>query len=387
MFAPSIAKRFLSANKKQTLGIIMGIAIGVAVQIFVGSLIGGLQQTLLNSAVGNSPHITITSTTNNSRIVNYSNAVSTIKGIDGVKTVITVEDAQGFVQNFSRDQLVLMRGFDIEAANSIYGYLGSKLNGSAPAKLGDVMVGKDSAKEHNFRLSDKLRIQRSLSNPNSTYDVTITGIYDLGVSSINSLWIITNYETTNAIFSFGANITSIEIQVSSPLNAKDIQAKISNAITLPNTTISNWEDQNSQLLSGFQAQSISTYMIQAFVLVSVVIGISSVLAITVVQKSRQLGILKAMGTNDKQTATMFVTEGALFGALGVSLGVILGLFMFWGFATNVTDSNGAPLIGFYLDPTLISITAIISVVACIVAALIPAIRASRLSVIEVIRNG
>jgi len=365
----------------------MGIAVGVAVQIFVGSLIGGLQQTLLQNTIGHSPHITITSTTNNSRIVNYAGSVSTIKRIDGVKTVISVEDAEAFVQTFKRDQLVLIRGFDIEAANAIYGYLSSKLNGSAPAKLGDVMVGKDSAVEHNLKLGDKLRIQKSLGNPNSTYNVTITGIYDLGVSSINSLWIITNYNTTNAIFNFGANITSIEIQITSPFSARDIATKISTLVTLPNTTIANWEDQNTQLLSGFQAQSISTYMIQAFVLVSVVIGISSVLAITVVQKSRQLGILKAMGTNDKQAATMFVTEGALFGSIGVTLGVILGLFMFWGFSTNVTDPSGAPLVGFYLDPTLISITAIISIVACIIAALIPAIRASRLSVIEVIRNG
>lgn len=190
------------------------------------------------------------------------------------------------------------------------------------------------------------------------------------------------------MFGYGTNITSINIQVADPFEAKTIATSIKALIARPDLDVVAWQEQNAQLLSGFQAQSISTYMIQAFVLISVVLGISSTLAITVVQKSRQLGILKAMGTNDKQASNIFILEGAIFGIGGTSLGILLGIFMFWGFAANVKDSaTGGPLIYFVLDWNLILISAVVAIIACVIAAASPALRASKLSVIEVIRNG
>ncbi len=388
MFASTIAKRFLSANKKQTFFIIFGIALGVAVQIFVGSLIGGLQQTLLDRTIGNSPHIVITSDSDDAQIENWTSPVQAIRGIDGVSTVVTAQDGQAFVTNFTKDALVLLRGFDIAEADKIYGFLDTIYEGRAPMNVNETIVGKEMQVEHDLSLGDTIELQTNLANPFDTDNVTIVGFYDVGVAAVNKLWVITTKLTTTGVFGYGTNITSINVQVADPFTAKDVATTIKALIERPDLNVVAWQEQNAQLLSGFQAQSISTYMIQAFVLISVVLGISSTLAITVVQKSRQLGILKAMGTNDKQASRIFILEGAIFGIGGTSLGVLLGLFMFWGFATNVTDtSTGAPLIFFIIDWNLILISAVIAIIACIVAAASPALRASKLSVIEVIRNG
>ena len=131
-----------------------------------------------------------------------------------------------------------------------------------------------------------------------TSTLQIVGFYDLGVAAVNLLWAITLNSTVSEMFHSGTNITSINIQLSAPFTADTVAAQIQGFITDQNTTVTNWKAQNESLLTGLTGQSISSDMIQVFVLVAVVVGISSVLAITVLQKSKQIGILKAMGAND-----------------------------------------------------------------------------------------
>ncbi len=129
-------------------------------------------------------------------------------------------------------------------------------------------------------------------------------------------------------------------------------------------------------------------MIQAFVIISVVLGITSVLAITVLQKSKQLGILKAMGVNDGTSAQIFMFQGLILGVFGAISGVGLGLGLSYAFTTFAVDSTtGQPIIALYIDQNFVLLSMFIAIIACIGASLIPAIRSKRLTVIEVIRNG
>lgn len=128
-------------------------------------------------------------------------------------------------------------------------------------------------------------------------------------------------------------------------------------------------------------------MIQLFVLVAVLLGIASVLAITVVQKSRQIGILKAMGIQDAQSSLVFVFQGMMLGIAGAALGILLGLGLAYAFTAFALNPDGSPVVPLYIDPGFIALSAGIAVLVAILAALIPARRSSRLNPIEVIRNG
>ena len=147
--------------------------------------------------------------------------------------------------------------------------------------------------------------------------------------------------------------------------------------------ITNWIDENQNLLNGLQSQSLSSYFIQSFVLISVVIGVGSVLAITVVQKQRQLGILKAMGINNRTSSLIFIFQGLILGILGAIGGISLGIFFLYGF----TQASASDFIVISYDPIFISISAIIIIGSCVLAALGPAIKSSKLDPIEVIRSG
>jgi lipoprotein-releasing system permease protein len=128
-------------------------------------------------------------------------------------------------------------------------------------------------------------------------------------------------------------------------------------------------------------------MIQIFIVVSVVIAIAAILAITVFQKSRQLGILKAMGIKDSSASLIFIYEGLLIGIIGSIAGIALGLFLLYGFSIGTSQSGSQSLIDLYIDYKFIAISWVIAVAAAVIAALIPARRSLRLNPIEVIREG
>jgi lipoprotein-releasing system permease protein len=121
-------------------------------------------------------------------------------------------------------------------------------------------------------------------------------------------------------------------------------------------------------------------------MISVVLAIASVLAITVLQKSKQIGILKAMGIKDKDASLVFLFEGLILGIFGALAGVLLGLGLAYSFTTFAIGADGNPVVPLYIDFGFIVLSALIAVFAATVASLIPARKSSKLSVIEVIRN-
>ena len=127
---------------------------------------------------------------------------------------------------------------------------------------------------------------------------------------------------------------------------------------------------------------MSSYFIQSFVLISVIIGIDSVLAISVVQKKRQIGILKAMGLNNKSASLIFIYQGLLLGIGGAIGGIAMGIFLLWGF----TQASASDFIVINYDPVFILISALIIVSSSILAALSPALKSLKLDPIDIIRG-
>jgi lipoprotein-releasing system permease protein len=170
-------------------------------------------------------------------------------------------------------------------------------------------------------------------------------------------------------------------------SADIVSAQIRNLLNNPDLKVTDWKAQNASLLSGLQGQSISSLMIQIFIVVSVVIAIASILAITVFQKSRQLGILKAMGIKDRQASLIFIYEGLIIGVIGSIIGVALGLLLLYGFSIGTTKPGSQALIDLYIDYKFILLSWGIAVASAVLAALIPARRSLRLNPIDVIREG
>ena len=383
--ALKIAIRFLKSSKLQTLTIILGIAVGVSVQIFIGSLIGGLQKDLVNTTIGNSSQINITNEALGT-IQNYDSLIDNLYQVSNNLQIISeAVDGAGTAIKNAQSNPVLLRGFDFTNANQIYEFDERIIDGDLPSELNQIAIGKGIFETLNLSLYDTLDLQIPLIG---TTTLTVVGVFDFNVSQINSSWIISNLNTAQQVLNLSDEITSIEIQTKDVFLVEEdsvlIKAFLNDEITYG---VSNWIESNGELLSGLQGQSTSSLMIQVFVMISVVLGIASVLAISVMQKSKQIGILKAMGIKDKDASFVFLFEGFILGLFGAILGILLGLFLTYMFSTFALDNNGEPIINLFIDNNFILISALVATLASTIASVIPARKSSKLSVIEVIRNG
>lgn len=379
-----IALRFLKSTKGQTALIALGIAVGVSVQIFIGSLIQGLQKSLIDKTVGNSSQITLSSDTSDRLISDYDSIVDNIKESDSrIKDVSVVSDSPALIKTDLKTYSVLVRGMSIDDSDKIYDLKDSIYQGKVPSNKFETLVGKDLKEELNLNLNDKIDL---ITNSGNIKTLIVTGFYDLKVASINKAWLITDLASAKDLFSTGDKITGIEMQVTDVFKADEIATVIGSNISRSDIKVDNWKEQNASLLSGLNGQSISSYMIQVFVMVSVILGIASVLIITVVQKSKQIGILKAMGIKDSQSSLIFLFEGFLLGLMGAILGVALGLGLSFIFTKFALNPDGAPVVELYINYNFIIISAVIALIASTLAALIPARGSSKLNPIEVIRN-
>jgi lipoprotein-releasing system permease protein len=275
---------------------------------------------------------------------------------------------------------------NLEQGKDLYDIKSKIYEGNVPKNLYEILIGKNLKEELKLNIGDKI----SLITPNGkTKDSIVTGFYDLKVANINKSWIITNLKTSQDIFDFNNKVTSIEMQLNSKdvFKADEIAISINEELADNNVKVENWKDQNEELLGGLNGQSVSSLMIQVSVLISVTLGIASVLAITVVQKSKQIGILKAMGIKDRDASKIFLYEGLLLGVAGAIMGIIFGITLMVGFTKFALNPDGTSIIPLYLDYKFIALSGAIAVVSASLAALIQARSSSKLEPIEVIKNG
>lgn len=386
-FAFKVAWRFLKSNKGQTILIALGIAIGVSVQVFIGSLITGLQKSLINKTIGSSSHITLQSNVDDKTIEDWKAKIENIKAADSrVKYISPAADSSAYIKFGDKTEPILLRGFVFDDANNIYHIKDKIYEGNVPVNDNEVLIGKELAKSLNIKTGDKFQVITPKGNKT---EMLVTGLFDLKVSNINKTWIMTGLNTSQNVFSLNDKITSIEMQLGDKdiFNADIVADNISAKLSDSKIKVENWKAQNEELLSGLKGQSTSSIMIQVFVLIAVVLGIASVLAITVLQKSKQIGILKAMGVKDRVSSLIFLSEGFILGIMGALLGVVLGLGLTFSFTKFALNPDGTPVVPMYIDYYFIALSGFIALTSATLAALIPARRSSKLNPIEVIKNG
>lgn len=382
--ALNIAVRFLKSNKGQTTLILIGIAIGVSVQIFIGSLIDGLQKTLVDKTIGSSSHITVVPDGNDKFFEDKDYIIKKLREDDRFSSVSKSLDSSAFLFKDEESYPILLRGVKFNDANKIYKFDDKLIEGRMPKDNLEVLIGKNLVEETGIEVGDKVDI---ITPEGKNKEIKIVGVYDLKVASLNKSWVMTTLNSSRSIFEKDEKLSSIETQVKDVFSADTISKEFKEDFKKENLKAINWKEQNEELLSGLAGQSASSYMIQVFVLLSVLLGISSVLAVSVVQKSKQIGILKAMGIKDKTASLIFLFQGLLLGIIGSVLGTVLGISLTYVFSNFVTNADGTPLVSFYLDYRFIAISVLIAILSATIAALIPARKSSKLNPIEVIKNG
>jgi len=375
MLSFRIAARFLKSSPGQSALIIAGIAVGIATQIFVGSLITSLQDDLIDSAVGSSPHITLTAADDDAT-VSGELAAAAAKDEPLISTAVPVRTLSAIFSSGEDSVPLSITGADAAGLDTIYKLSDRLVSGAYRLGEGEALVGAMFADKYGVAEGDTLEL---LLPSGSIAELEVSGVFDLGQATANERVVFIDAgSAAEALGLADDEYTAVQIQLSDVFASAEVAERLASDNDVEAT---EWQAENEQLLSGLSAQSGSSTMIQAFVLIAVALGIASTLAISAVQKTRQIGILKAIGMGDAAAGRIFLWQAALLGAGGTLGGIALGYGLIALFGLVPVPFSIRP------EPSFIALSAAIGMTVALLSSVIPARSTSRLDPIEVIQNG
>ncbi|MBZ9636601.1 ABC transporter permease [Clostridium sp. FP1] len=381
--ALKIAWRFLINSKIQTLVIILGIAIGISVQIFVGLLSMGLETTLLDKVVGNSTHITIYP--KNNIIENYHEKEEKIRKLDSkITSVAPVVEYGASIKLRDMVEAIQIRGFISKDLDSLYNIKNKIYKGRTLQNPREAILGKELSEKLGLKINDNIDI---VTPDGRNMVIKVVGFYDLDTIKVNKILVITDLKTAQDLAAVGDAASSMQLSTSDPYNADSIATKIESGLKDKNLKIENWKDQNKLLVSAIMGEKVCSIVIQLCVMIAAVLSIISIMGISVVQKYKQIGILKAMGIKDGSAGAIFLIQAFILGIVGTCLGVFLTYIYIRGFNRYIVSSDGTPIVKIIINYSFIIKLCIIDVIASTLAAFFPAIKSFKLTPVEVIKNG
>ncbi len=397
-----VAIRYLREGRAQTALVLGGTTVGVAVLIFLTALISGLQRSLVAQTLSSQAHVVVKAPERAARplatdaraadrvekvpdrirsIEQWQQLVATLPGLPGVVAATPTAAGAAFASRGPATKSVALRGIEPESFARVIDIAPRMRAGRVALEGAEAIVGTTLASDLGVGVGDKIR----LATPEGRGDTfTIAGIFDIGNKEVNARWVFVPLRAAQTMLDVPGGATTIEVKVAEIFDAervaRDIQAR-------HGLSADSWMELNQQLLVGLRSQSASSWMIQVLVVLAVALGIASVLGVSVIQKSREIGILKATGTSTGTVQRIFLLEGALVGAAGSVLGAVLGSVMAIAFAGLARAPTGDPLFPVDLTPGLYLAASAVAIVTGTLAAWFPASRAARLEPAEVIRYG
>lgn len=394
----TIAMRFLREGRTQTTLILVGIAVGVAVIVFVTALISGLQVNIIDRTLGTQAHIRIQAPDEVNRLAplpagvarllletrraqrlrsinNWQQVVALLDQYPGVTAVSAVVSGPAFARRGNAVESVALVGMDPERYLQIIPVADDIVEGELRVGSGNAVIGRLLADDLGVRVGDKIRLA---AGPGTEAQLNITGIFELGVRELDERYVYLDLKQTQSLLDLPGGVTVIDVTVGEIFDAQAIAARLGQ---LTGLKAESWMESNAQLMNALRSQSMSTGMISFFVALSVAFGIASVLSISVVQRTREIGILRAMGTRQRQMLKVFLVQGAVLGFAGSAVGATSGYGLVWIFNTLGPNLFEVPM-----SLSLVLTSMALATVTGTIAAAVPARRAARLDPVQAIRH-
>jgi lipoprotein-releasing system permease protein len=398
-----VAFRFMREGLMQTLLIILGVGLGAGVIIFLSAVLGGLQDNVVRRTLNFQAPIVVLPPDQVARplradtdaelasqvqprsqqlrsIDQWQKVRELIARTPGVTALTPIVSGPGFAQRGDATKAVAITGIEPETYFEVISLREKIISGGVNLGPSDVIVGTDLAEQLGVATGDKLRLATARG---AGATLTVAGIFDFGNKAVNERNVYIPLRTAQSLLDLIGGVTAIDVRVEDPFAAERVAAILRARTELK---VDSWIRTNEQFFVAMAAQTVTNTLIRIFVGLTVALGIASVLVVSVIQKSREIGILRAMGTSRGQVLRVFLIQGGLVGLAGSVLGAMLAfafLVVWRGVAKN---SDGTPMFIINMEPSLFAIAAIGATLVGILSAMAPARRASRLDPVVAIRS-
>ena len=385
----------------QTLLILAGTTGGVAVIVFLTQLITQLQAQIVDRVLGSQAHVVIRPAEEVNRraiddagfasivepraqrlrsIDQWENIARLAADMPGVTAVSPVVTGPAFAVRGQASKSVALMGVDAERYRRIVRMEEYMVAGRFAVEGTRAVIGSELAKDLGIRMDDKLRV----ALPNGRDELLqVGGIFDIGNKDLNRRWVFVTLPLAQSLLDLPGGVSNLDLTVADIFEAQPVADRLRGATSL---NVESWMQTNAQLLAALRNQSVSNNLIRSFVVIIVALGIASVLVVSVVQKQKEIGILRAMGASRSMILQIFLIQGAVVGAVGSVLGSVLAFTLLNVFSAIYRNADGQPLFAAELEPRFIAMAALVATCVGLLSALIPARRAARMDPVQAIRS-
>jgi lipoprotein-releasing system permease protein len=398
LYALKIAARYLTASKAQTALLVLGVAVGVFIFIFMSALIGGLAQFILSRTVGDISHVTIEAEPDDpallispkghvllvaergrTRTASLSEAATwlpLIEAVPGVKAVSPQITGAGFLTRGAQVEQVSVTGVEPGRESAILDLEGYMVEGRARLGAGLIVLGRELADDLDLSLNQPLRLQ---SSDGVTALLTLSGIFETGNGALDGARAFVSLSTARTLFAMPQGVSQIEIKLFD-LNAADATAMRIRGLTGLDAV--PWTDGAEQLMEALSAQAQTGYFLKTFALITIVIGVASALLLSTYRRRPEIGIMRAMGAGRGFVVFVFVTQGALIGLMGGIMGAGLGYLALLPFPSR--DAFKAGTLPMDITQGSYGLAITLTVIGAILASILPARSAARVDPVTAI---
>lgn len=403
-FELTVALRFLREGRMQTALIIGGAAIGVAVIFFITAVLTGVQGDLIRRVTGAQPHVVIKppEETVSPLVAGGADAsrlaavqarpqrLTTIDGwpalartterVEGVSAVAPVATGSALAIKGEASRSAVIVGTELEHYLRVVRLDDKVVAGVLQLAPGDALIGVELARDLGAVVGDRFRLQ---SAQGSSEVFRIRALLDLGSRELNRRYVYTDLRGAQSLLGIPGRITNLDVAVRDIMQADVISAQLRGQT---GQLIESWIQTNNQVFTAIKNQDIMTLLIRFFITVVVALGIASVLVVSVVQKRKEIGILRAIGATRRQMLGVFLLQGVIVGVSGALVGSGLGMALVSVFSRILRNAEGQALFSLSFDFRLIGYVAIGAAVLGLIAAVLPARNAARLDPAQAIRG-
>lgn len=407
-FEVTLALRHLTTGGGQTALTIGAVAAGVIVIIFLTALIFGIRAKLTNMLTESIPHVTVkvrdiepvplselsdlNQAMSSSRIEkqapqlkyidDWQHVVDVIFSVPNVRVVLPAIQGQGFASKGGNPIGITIVGADPAQQDQVSPVSKDLIAGKYVSLASDeIVIDYELAKDLSVSVGDRIRVTSSAQN---TESLSIAGIYSRGQGRGGAY---VTLRTGQSLFGVGNSVNIILVKVKDLFGADQVADRIESLVPYE---ARSWSREYPSFVSSLSVQAASAYLISAFSLIASSFAIASVLIVSVMQKSKQIGILKSIGATRHQIQRVFAIEGTLIAIAGSFSGAVLGTLLVYLISLPLQKTARPGHVPDQLFPVAILpvyiVGAVISaILATVFAAWFPARRAAKMNPVDVMR--